>query len=101
MSGASAKAKGTRIERRVMKMLEATGHSVHRAPASLGCFDVFAWMPNGIMRAIQVKGGKHPYCCPAEREAMQLEPLPAGATRELWLVEDYCRTPVVKMLEGR
>ena len=93
-----SKAKGSRIERKCRRLLEATGHEVMRAGSSLGVWDLLAWTPGGHLRAIQVKGGAHPYAAPAEREAMQLAALPAGATRELWLWRDYARAPEVVVL---
>lgn len=93
-----SKAKGTRIERKVIKLLERSGYEAHRTPASLGVWDVIAWLPNGPMRCIQVKGGKTPWCSPAERELMTEAPVPSGATRELWQWRDYERHPVITYL---
>lgn len=93
-----SKAKGSRIERKARRLLEATGHEVVRAGASLGVWDLLAWQPNGHLRAIQVKGGQHPYAAPAEVEAMKLAALPAAATRELWRWTDYARAPEIEVL---
>jgi len=93
-----SKAKGSRIERKCRRLLEASGHTCMKAGGSLGTFDLFAWMPDGPLRAIQVKGGAHPWCAPHEREQIASEALPAQATRELWLWKDYARNPEVIFL---
>lgn len=90
----SAKAKGTRAERKTMRRLESVGYTTMRAPASLGVWDVLAWRPDvpGI-RAIQVKCNRAPG--PLEREHMELAPLPPDSTREYWVWHDYAREPVI------
>lgn len=92
-----SKAKGTRIEHKVKRRLEAAGYSVCRAGASLGAWDLIAIAASGV-RLIQVKGGAKPYCCPAERETLELFPAPPHVSKELWLWTDYEREPVVKIL---
>ena len=96
--GEYSRRKGYRFEVRARRLLEGTGHAVMRAGGSLGAFDVLAWTRDGPVRAIQVKGGAHPYAPPHEIEAMRLAPLPAGATRELWKWKDYARHPVIEVV---
>ena len=56
----NAKAKGTRAERRAMRLLEAAGYSCTKAGGSLGLFDVIAIGPRDV-RLVQVKsGGEYP-----------------------------------------
>ena len=99
--GAMSKRKGTRIEHKARHLLEAAGYTVQRTAGSLGCFDLLAWLPDGPVRALQIKGGKAPYCAPAEREAITEAALPAGATREIWYWKDYARVPEVRPVAGR
>ena len=96
----SNKRKGTNGERKTMRLLEAVGYTTMRAPASLGVWDVGAWRTNvpGV-RAIQVKCNRAPG--PAEREAMELAPLPPDSTREYWVWKDYAREPVIVTLMER
>ena len=51
-----SKAKGSRAERRAIRILEAAGYTCTKAGGSLGVFDVIAIGPRDI-RAIQVKAG--------------------------------------------
>jgi Holliday junction resolvase len=52
----NTKAKGSRAERRAMKILEAAGYICTRAGVSLGLFDVIAIGPTDV-RLVQVKAG--------------------------------------------
>ena len=52
----SSKAKGSRAERKAIKVLEADGYVCTKAGGSLGVFDVIALGPNAV-RCLQVKAG--------------------------------------------
>lgn len=92
-----SKAKGSRAERKCIRILEAAGYACTKAGGSLGLFDVIAIGPQGI-RAIQVKAGARPYCAPVEREAIALLQVPSNVSKEIWLLKDYSRQPVIEVL---
>jgi Holliday junction resolvase len=89
------KAKGTRNERRCMRILEKAGYSCTRAAASLGLFDVIAIGKAGV-RLVQCKTNRT--APPHEREAIQMFEVPPGVTKELWIFRDYVRTPEILFL---
>jgi Holliday junction resolvase len=88
----NAKAKGNRQEHRAMRILEAAGYACTRAAASLGVFDIVAISGQGV-RLIQVKSNRPP--CPAEREAIELFPVPAGVSKEIWVFHDRQKAPII------
>jgi Holliday junction resolvase len=91
------KKKGSAGEYRAMRMLEALGFYCLRSAGSHGPIDVLAFDAVSI-RAIQVKTGDHAACSPAEREALKLLPLPACASREVWVFKNYARQPLITRL---
>ena len=92
------KRKGTRLERRTIKMLEATGYLCIRAAGSLGPIDLAALNGSGI-RLIQVKANDWPR--PPEREDLQAvaKNLPPNARIECWRWNDHARSPLIRLLE--
>jgi Holliday junction resolvase len=88
----NAKAKGTRLEHKSIKMLERTGYYCCRAAASLGLFDIIAIGPNGV-RLVQVKANRN--CGGVERERIEMFPVPTNCTKELWVWHDYAREPII------
>lgn len=92
----NTKKKGSRGERRAIKILEAAGYLCTKAGASLGMFDVVALGAHDI-KAIQVKTGTK-YCSATEREAMQLVQLAANVSKEIWRFPDRCRAPLIERL---
>ncbi len=88
----NAKRKGSRNEHRAIRILEAAGYYCTRAAGSLGIFDIVAISGQGV-RLTQVKSNRPP--CPAEREAIELFPVPQNATKEIWVFRDYARTPLI------
>jgi Holliday junction resolvase len=92
----NGKAKGSRAERRAMRILEAAGYHCTKAGASLGVFDVLALGPHDI-KAIQVKSGTK-YCSALEREALHLLAVPANVSKEIWRFPDRCRVPLIERL---
>jgi len=93
----NAKRKGRRLERRTIKMLEATGYLCIRAAGSLGPIDVAAFNTFGV-RLIQIKANAWPG--PVEREGLRqaANGLPANATIECWRWNDNARQPLIKSL---
>src|SRR5262245_52512456 len=90
----NTKAKGSRAERRAIRLLEAAGYCCTRAGASLGVFDVLALGAHDI-KAIQVKAGTT-YCSASERERLQLLPVPPNCSKKIWRFPDRCRTPFIE-----
>lgn len=93
-----SKAKGSRAEHKTMRYLEARGYSCTRAAGSMGMWDVIAVSPV-LVRLIQVKAGKRPYCPPKERAALEAFKVPQGVIKQLWYWEDYAREPTMILLE--
>jgi Holliday junction resolvase len=93
----NAKAKGTRAERRAIRILEAAGYVCTKAGGSLGVFDVIAIGPQDI-RCIQVKAGSGNYCSAVEREVMRACIVPAIVSVEIWRFPDRCRAPLIERL---
>ena len=75
------KAKGSRRERKVKKILENQGYLCSKSGSSLGLFDIIAINENEV-RLIQVKSL---YCSPAERERIRLFKCPPEVTKEIWI----------------
>ena len=94
----NCKAKGARLERKTIKMLQSAGYICIRSAASLGVFDILAINPLGI-RAIQVKANTWPR--PDERESMRnaAASMPPNALIECWRWNDNAREPVIKLLD--
>lgn len=89
-------AKGRRAEYRAKGILEAAGFQTTRAAGSKGGADLIAWNTTTI-RFISVKSGTK-YASAIEREALQLLPVPACATKEIWRFPDYCRDALIEVL---
>jgi len=94
----NCKAKGTRLERKTIKMLQSAGYICVRSAASLGPFDLVAINHLGI-RCIQVKANAWPR--PEEREALQLaaQSMPPSVCVECWRWNDGARKPLIKTLD--
>ena len=90
---ANPKRKGNRNEHKAIRTLEAAGYHCTRAAASLGLFDIVAISRQGV-RLVQVKSNRN--APPAEREAIELFQAPPGASKEIWIFEDYGRAPIIK-----
>jgi Holliday junction resolvase len=91
-----SKAKGSRAERRTIKLLEAEGFICTKAGGSLGVFDVIALGANAI-RCVQVKAGSA-RLSRDERAAIKAVKLPAFCSREYWRFPNYCREPLIEQL---
>ena len=92
----SAKAKGSRAERKAMKLLEAAGYCCTRAGGSLGFFDVIGLGPSGV-RCLQVKAGTA-RLSRAERAAIVALTLVPNVSKEYWRFPDRARGPVIERL---
>jgi hypothetical protein len=92
----NAKRKGTRNEHKAIRALEDAGYHCTRSAGSLGLFDIIALGRQGI-RLVQVKTNED--ARPHEREQIQMfDGIPPGATKEVWIYQDYARKPVIKVL---
>ena len=92
----NGKAKGSRAERRCMKLLEASGYVCCKAGASLGLFDVIAIGATDV-KCVQVKAGTK-YVSALEREQLQLLRVPTNVSKEIWRYPDRCRAPLIEHL---
>jgi Holliday junction resolvase len=91
-----AKAKGSRAERRAMRILEAAGYVCTKAGGSLGLFDVIAIGAVDV-RLLQIKAGSK-YLSAVEREQIAALTVPANVSRESWRFPDRCRQPIIERL---
>lgn len=87
----NTKRKGTRAERRAIRLLEAAGYLCTKAGGSLGLFDVIAIGAVDV-KAVQVKSGGE-YLSAIEREQIAALVVPANVSRECWRFPDRCRAP--------
>jgi Holliday junction resolvase len=87
----NGKRKGSRAERRAIRILEAAGYVCTKAGGSLGMFDVIGIGPRDI-RCLQVKAGAQ-YCSAIEREQMTELTVPANVSKEIWRFPDRCKEP--------
>jgi len=92
----NTKQKGSRAERRAMRILEQGGYLCTKAGASLGLFDVIALGRHDV-RCVQVKSGRT-YLSALEREQIQLLHVPANVSKECWRFPDRCRAPLIERL---
>ncbi|HOM77027.1 MAG TPA: hypothetical protein PLE88_10960 [Anaerohalosphaeraceae bacterium] len=92
------KAKGARLERKTIKMLQSAGYQCIRSAASLGPFDIIAMNHLGF-RCIQIKSNDWPR--PDEREGLRAaaKSLPPNALIECWRWNDNAREPIIKLLD--
>lgn len=89
----NAKAKGSRNERRTIKLLESQGYYCTKSGGSLGMWDIIAFNRNHI-RLIQSKTNRPPPKC--EMDTMSSFSIyPPGTTKELWIWKDHQRSPEV------
>lgn len=85
------KAKGTKRERDVVKLLSNDGWVCQRTPGSLGTMDVVALRAGDIPRYIQVKATAKPFSGfpPLERYDLLADAQKAGARAELCWWPDF------------
>lgn len=89
----NAKAKGTRNERRSIRLLEAAGYACTRSGASLGVFDIIGVGSTDVV-LVQVKTRDWPGT--VEMEAISLFPAPPNARKLIHRWRDRRRTPDVR-----
>ena len=92
----NAKRKGSRAERRAIRILEQAGYVCTKAGGSLGAFDVIG-IGAADVRLLQVKSGTS-RCSPAEREQLVLLVVPANCSKEVWRFPDRCKAPLIERL---
>ena len=92
-----SKRKGSRGERRCIRILEAAGYVCTKAGGSLGVFDVIGIGAKDI-RAVQVKAGGA-RLSGLEREAIAAIVVPDNVSKEYWRFPDFCRQPVIEVLK--
>lgn len=93
----NAKAKGTRVERKARKLLEALGYNVTRSAASLGAFDLVAIHPTHI-RCVQVKANRPPNRLEREKLELLVRFMPWATSVEIWVWKDRERHPTVEVV---
>jgi Holliday junction resolvase len=92
----NTKAKGSRAERRCIRILEAAGYVCTKAGGSLGVFDVIAIGAVDV-RCIQVKANE--YLSGVEREQIRSLSVPGNVTREYWrFVDGRPNEPLIERL---
>lgn len=91
------KAKGSRAERRTVRLLEEQGFICTKAGGSLGLFDVVAVGPESV-RLVQVKSGEA-RLSRQERIAILAVRVPGNVTREYWRYPDYAPGPTIEVLD--
>jgi len=90
------KAKGSRQERKVKKILEAKGFFCVKSGASLSEFDLICWN-KGVVRFIQVKSN---YCPPKEKKKIKrFKIIPGNGRKEIWIWKDYQRKPIIEIVK--
>lgn len=89
----NAKAKGTRLEHKTRRRLEALGYRVTRAAGSLGCWDLIAIGPDDVL-LVQVKANVWPG--PKERKAMEEMPACGAVVKQAWRWDDHARKPRIR-----
>jgi Holliday junction resolvase len=91
----NAKAKGSRNERKTIRLLEAAGYVCMKAGASLGIFDVIGI---GSQDFVLVQCKTNSWGSGAEQETIKLFRAPANARKLLHRWDDYARLPKVREL---
>ncbi len=89
----NTKAKGSKNERRTIKLLEASGYACMKAGASLGVFDVIAVGSQDIV-LVQCKSNR--WAGEVEMEAIRLFKAPPNARKLIHRWDDYARSPLVR-----
>lgn len=88
----NGKAKGSRNERKTMRLLESAGYQCTKSGASLGCWDVLGIGKTDFV-CVQVKSNRLP--SPAEREVLQAFPCPPNTKKLIHVWEDRKKLPRV------
>jgi len=92
----NSKAKGSKNERRTIKLFEAAGYKCMKAGASLGVFDVIGIGSIDIV-LVQVKSNRWPGT--VEMEAIELFQCPSNARKLVHRWDDRQRLPQVREIK--
>ena len=87
------KQKGSRNERRSIKILETAGYTCFKSGGSIGIFDIIGISATDIV-LVQVKSNHNPSL--VEIEAMELFVCPKNCKKLIHKWNDYSRLPVVR-----
>ena len=91
------KAKGSRQERKVKKLLENQGYICLKSAASLGIFDLVCFNGREI-RFIQVKSN---YCSLKEKKRIKrFKVIPINGQKEIWVFKNYHREPIIEIIKS-
>lgn len=90
----NTKAKGSRNERRSIKLLESLGYRCTKSGASLGEWDIIGIGCHDI-QLVQVKTNSWPGS--VEMERLELFPCPNNCVKAVWRWDDNARRPRVKI----
>jgi len=88
-----SKQKGSRNERRSVKLLETAGYTCMKSGGSIGIFDIIGISATDIV-LVQVKSNCNP--SPVEIETMELFICPKNCRKLIHRWNDYSRFPIVK-----
>ena len=91
----NAKAKGSRLEHRTMRLLEAAGYRCTRSAASLGDFDVIG-MSHTDWVCVQVKANRRPGAL--ELASLRDVVVPPNTRKLLHVWKDRQQLPIVEDL---
>ena len=90
------KAKGSRQERKVKKILESQGYICLKSGSSLGVFDLICFNRKEI-RFLQVKSN---FCLSKEKERIrQFRNIPINGQKEIWIFKNYQREPIIEIVK--
>ena len=90
------KAKGSRQERKIKKILESQGYVCLKSGSSLGIFDLICFNRKEI-RFIQVKSN---FCSPKEKKRIkQFKDIPINGQKEIWVFKNYHREPIIEIIK--
>ena len=90
------KAKGSRRERKVKKILEAKGFFCIKSGASLSEFDLICWNKE-IIRFIQVKSNYYPL--KEKKRIKRFKVIPINGQKEIWVFKNYHREPIIEIIK--
>jgi Holliday junction resolvase len=91
----NTKAKGSRNEKKTIRLLEASGYQCTKAAASLGTFDIWAISSTDVA-LVQVKSNRWPGSM--EMDQIKAFPAPPNARKLVHRWDDHKRIPMVKEL---
>ena len=93
----NCKAKGSRNERKTIRLLEAAGYACTKAAASLGVFDIIA-IGHADMVCVQVKSNNWPRS--AEMALIEAFPCPLNVRKVVHRWRDRARVPDMREIRN-